>query len=222
MPRLEGWRFGRLVVNGEVPMRDVIMLPERVVTTWRLADVQRLVLDNREAVRDGLPEHLVVGTGFLRADAPRSGRRASPPYGGGAAPGVATGLVVMSSPSGANTARSTLAIAYGTLSADQKPRSVSGDSTPPSTRNRIPSGAASNRNRPAQRTPALEQGSAQQHRSNYQDQECNQEDRVANVALDSANGDGIELDPVPQGHCRERECRNNDSGHSQSAQPVTA
>jgi hypothetical protein len=66
---------------------------------------------------------------------------------------VPTGLVVMSSPRGANTARIALAIAYGTLSADQKPRSVSGDNAPPITRNRIPSGAASNRNRPAQRTP---------------------------------------------------------------------
>jgi hypothetical protein len=56
---------------------------------------------------------------------------------------------------GANSARRTLAIAYGTLSADQKPRSVSGDNTPPSTRNPIPSGAASNSKRPAQRTLAL-------------------------------------------------------------------
>jgi hypothetical protein len=38
----------------------------------------------------------------------------------------------------------------------------------------------------------------QQYRSNYQDQECNQEDRVANVALGPASGDGIELDSVPQ------------------------
>jgi hypothetical protein len=61
----------------------------------------------------------------------------------------------MSSPREANTARSTLAIVYGTLSADQKPRSVSGDNPPPTTRNRIPRGATSNRSRPAQRTPAL-------------------------------------------------------------------
>ena len=59
-------------------------------------------------------------------------------YDGGASPEVATrsGRYVITRV--ANTARSTLAIAYGTLSADQKPRSVSGDNTPPSTRNRIP------------------------------------------------------------------------------------
>jgi hypothetical protein len=38
MPRLEGYRFGRLVVNGEVQTRDVdvIVLPARVVTNSRL------------------------------------------------------------------------------------------------------------------------------------------------------------------------------------------
>jgi hypothetical protein len=46
-------------------------------------------------------------------------------YGGGAPPRVANGLVAMSSPRGANTARRILANAYGMLSADQKPRSVS-------------------------------------------------------------------------------------------------
>ena len=67
---------------------------------------------------------------------------------------VATGLEGMS-PCGVDTASSTLAIAYGTLRADQKPKSVSGESAVPSTRNPIPRGAASNRNRPAQRTLAL-------------------------------------------------------------------
>jgi hypothetical protein len=32
MPELEGYRFGCLVVNGESKTRDVIVLPERVVT----------------------------------------------------------------------------------------------------------------------------------------------------------------------------------------------
>ena len=38
MPRLKGYRFGRLVVKSEERTRDVIVLPERVVTNWRLAD----------------------------------------------------------------------------------------------------------------------------------------------------------------------------------------
>jgi hypothetical protein len=63
MPRLEGYCFGRLVVNGEVLTRDVIVLPERVVTNWWLTDGHRLVLDDLQDVREGLPEHFVIGTG---------------------------------------------------------------------------------------------------------------------------------------------------------------
>jgi hypothetical protein len=63
MPRLEGYRFGRLVVDGEEQTRDLIVLPKRVVTNrWR-ADGHRLVLDDLEDVREDLPEHLLVGTG---------------------------------------------------------------------------------------------------------------------------------------------------------------
>jgi hypothetical protein len=52
MPRLEGYRFGHLVVNGEKQTRDVTVLPERVVTNWRPADGHRLVLhDSKMSAR---------------------------------------------------------------------------------------------------------------------------------------------------------------------------
>ena len=54
---------GHLVVNGEELTRDVILLPERVVTNWGLADGHRMVLDDLQDVRDCLPEYLAVGTG---------------------------------------------------------------------------------------------------------------------------------------------------------------
>jgi|SRR5205823_5869684 len=44
MPRIEGYRFGHLVVDGEEQTRDVIVLPERVLTNWWRADGHRLVL----------------------------------------------------------------------------------------------------------------------------------------------------------------------------------
>ena len=84
MPKLEGYRFGRVVVNGEKQTRDVIVLPERVVTKGRLADGHRLVLDDLQDVREGLPEHLVVGTGSYGRMHPDPAVDASPPYGGGA------------------------------------------------------------------------------------------------------------------------------------------
>lgn len=58
-----------------------------------------------------------------------------------------------------STASNTLASAYGTLKADQKPRSESGDSTLPTDRNCIPRGEASSRSQTSAakaRTPSLQ------------------------------------------------------------------
>jgi hypothetical protein len=63
MSRIEGYRFGRLVVDGEEQTRDVIVLPDRVVTNWWRGDGHRLVLADLEDVLEELPEHLLVGTG---------------------------------------------------------------------------------------------------------------------------------------------------------------
>ena len=63
MPRIEGYRFGHLVVDGEEQTRDLIVLPERVLTNWRRANGHRLVLADLEDVIEELPERLVVGTG---------------------------------------------------------------------------------------------------------------------------------------------------------------
>ena len=63
MPRVEGYRFGRIVVDGEEQTRDVIVLPDRVVTNWRREDGHRLVLADLDDVLDELPERLILGTG---------------------------------------------------------------------------------------------------------------------------------------------------------------
>jgi hypothetical protein len=63
MPRIERYRFGHVVVDGEEQTRDVIVLPERVLTDWWRADGHRLVLADLGEVIDELPERLVVGTG---------------------------------------------------------------------------------------------------------------------------------------------------------------
>jgi hypothetical protein len=63
MARVEGYRFGRIVVDGEEQTRDVIILPGRVVPNWWRAEGHALVLDDLEDVLDDLPERLIVGTG---------------------------------------------------------------------------------------------------------------------------------------------------------------
>jgi hypothetical protein len=63
MARIEGYRFGRVVVDGHEETTDVIVLPDRIVRDWRRRDGHSLVLEDLEDVIDELPERLVLGTG---------------------------------------------------------------------------------------------------------------------------------------------------------------
>jgi hypothetical protein len=63
MPRIEDYRFGHLLVDGKEQTRDVIVLPDRVVSDWWRSDGHRLVLADLGDVLEELPERLVVGTG---------------------------------------------------------------------------------------------------------------------------------------------------------------
>jgi hypothetical protein len=75
MPRIEGYRFGHVVVDGEEQTRDVIVLPDRVLTGWWRADGHRLVLTDLDDVIEELPERLVVGTGAYAQMRPDPRRR---------------------------------------------------------------------------------------------------------------------------------------------------
>jgi hypothetical protein len=63
VPRIGGYRFGHLVVDDEEQTRDVIVLPDRVLTNWWRSDGHRLVLADLDDVLDELPERLILGTG---------------------------------------------------------------------------------------------------------------------------------------------------------------
>lgn len=61
--RIDGYRFGRVVVDGEEHTRDVIVLPGRVVPSWWRRDGHSRVLEDLRDVLDELPGTLLVGTG---------------------------------------------------------------------------------------------------------------------------------------------------------------
>jgi hypothetical protein len=61
--RIRDYRFGHVVVDGEVHTRDVIVLPTRVVGNWWRADGHGLIMADLAQVVDELPERLVVGCG---------------------------------------------------------------------------------------------------------------------------------------------------------------
>jgi hypothetical protein len=61
--RIEGYEFGRVLVDGNEHRQDVIVLPDRVVAGWWRREGHGLVLDDLEEVLDELPARLVIGTG---------------------------------------------------------------------------------------------------------------------------------------------------------------
>ncbi len=61
--RVEHYRFGHVVVDGQEETRDVIVLPHRVVRNWWRADGHALVVEDLKDVWGELPEQLIIGTG---------------------------------------------------------------------------------------------------------------------------------------------------------------
>src|SRR5512132_1279800 len=72
MARLAQYSFGRLNVDGREHTRDLIVLPDRVVSDWWRRDGHSLVIEDLGEVLDELPARLVLGVGAfgrLRPDA---------------------------------------------------------------------------------------------------------------------------------------------------------
>ena len=92
MARIDGYEFGRIVIDGREETRDLI-LPDRVVRNWWRQDGHGLVLDDLVEVLEELSAHLVVGTGAdgrLRPDPDASASSGS----GVKVEALATGLAV--------------------------------------------------------------------------------------------------------------------------------
>jgi len=63
--RIEGYRFGSVLVDGSEESADVIVLPGRVVRNWVRRRGHALAIEDLAEVLDELPERLVVGTGAV-------------------------------------------------------------------------------------------------------------------------------------------------------------
>ena len=57
------YRFGHIVIDDREFVRDVIVLPSRVVPEWWRVEGHSLCLQDLAGVLDELPKHLIVGTG---------------------------------------------------------------------------------------------------------------------------------------------------------------
>jgi hypothetical protein len=60
---IQDYSFGRMVVDGTEHRRDLIVLPDRIVSDWWRKDGHSLALEDLDEVIDELPERLVLGCG---------------------------------------------------------------------------------------------------------------------------------------------------------------
>ena len=65
-PRIDSYRFGRLVVDGQSHTKDVIILPDRVIAGWWRKQGHTLLPDDLEEVLAARPDLLLVGLGAYR------------------------------------------------------------------------------------------------------------------------------------------------------------
>ncbi len=62
-PQIESYSFGRIVIDGQVHNKDVIILPNRVLGGWWRIEGHVLHPPDLEAVFEAAPRTLVVGQG---------------------------------------------------------------------------------------------------------------------------------------------------------------
>ncbi|MFX1562485.1 MAG: MTH938/NDUFAF3 family protein, partial [Promethearchaeota archaeon] len=64
---IEDYRFGRIVINGQIYNSDLILLPDRLSTNWRRQSGHELHVEDIKEVLAANPELLIVGTGYYGA-----------------------------------------------------------------------------------------------------------------------------------------------------------
>ena len=64
-PEIQALRFGRIVIDGVVYNRDVIIFPDRVRSNWRRRDGHNLALEDLAEVLESNPEAIILGRGLF-------------------------------------------------------------------------------------------------------------------------------------------------------------
>lgn len=62
-PRIDSYSFGRVVIDGQAHVRDVIILPDHVLRGWWRQEGHVLQPDDLKPVFNVAPETLIVGQG---------------------------------------------------------------------------------------------------------------------------------------------------------------
>ena len=63
IPRIDSYRFGRVVIDGQPHTRDVILLPDRVIAGWWRKEGHAVHPEDIEPVLQVKPNLIIVGQG---------------------------------------------------------------------------------------------------------------------------------------------------------------
>ncbi len=62
---IDSYSFGAMIVDGMTYTADLILLPERIVSSWWRKEGHRLALEDIQGILQEKIEALVIGTGFF-------------------------------------------------------------------------------------------------------------------------------------------------------------
>lgn len=63
IPIIEDYQFGKIVINGEVHKKDVIILPSRIIGNWWRREGHLLHITDLQEVLIARPQVLIIGQG---------------------------------------------------------------------------------------------------------------------------------------------------------------
>lgn len=61
--KIDYYKFGEIVIDGQVYNRDLIILPDRIILNWRRREGHRLILDDIGKIQLSNIRCLIIGTG---------------------------------------------------------------------------------------------------------------------------------------------------------------
>lgn len=70
--KIERYKFGEIIVNGKPFVRDLIILPDKILQNWRRKEGHRLIPDDISKIQLSQIECLIIGTGkfgMMKVDA---------------------------------------------------------------------------------------------------------------------------------------------------------
>jgi len=63
IPYIDDYQFGKIVINGEVHKKDVIILPSRIISNWWREEGHVLHVSDLQEVLIAQPQVLIIGQG---------------------------------------------------------------------------------------------------------------------------------------------------------------